>query len=343
MQTQLAKMLGSGNYEEASSLLCDQLKSASIINPSDPKTWGNLADQIWRKIRDNKGNDEAVLFWEEMLAFFQNEIEPIWGEVHKGHIYFRLGFCSAYKDGEKTITYFELAQEEERRTQAAIHPNQPTKVKSQCKLLSSYVALSILKRIKIWDKLQGKGRQFFITNFLDAFDAAISDSTKPKQEVHAAIRKLVKNNRTTYNLAKELYEELLQVSKLKQNHSTLFTTGAILEIVLYGHLKHQHRINALRDKKKIEDATLGQLISLSKEISIFPNDSIQATIELIAHLRNRIHAGNTLETKYPLTPQAAMTLKILMENTICEWASSERKDYPPIIELPAVTHTTVAR
>ncbi len=111
--TVLKDLLNSGKFEEARLLLQRYLSSGELIDPRLDSMWARIADEIGYGIQKSVGWDEAIRYWESLLEFFLNSLEPSWGHCHKGHIYFRLGFSSLRKNFDRARNYFESAYKED--------------------------------------------------------------------------------------------------------------------------------------------------------------------------------------------------------------------------------------
>ena len=116
-KTALEVLLAERNFEEAKRLLQRIILEGELVSPRTDEYWAPLADIIAHGIGTSEGVDSIVPFWESMHGFFLNEVEPVWGRAHKGHIHFRLGFATAKHDLNRAKAEFAAAYEEDVRSE----------------------------------------------------------------------------------------------------------------------------------------------------------------------------------------------------------------------------------
>jgi len=95
---------------------------------------------------NNCGIDATIPFWEALLKFFIEQIEPIWGHAHKGHIYFRLGLHVGRHDLARACSYLTNAREEDSIFQRQKGGTEQ-EIIARTQQSSSHVALAILEGI----------------------------------------------------------------------------------------------------------------------------------------------------------------------------------------------------
>ncbi|UCF98346.1 MAG: hypothetical protein JSV89_02140 [Spirochaetaceae bacterium] len=81
------------DFAGASQLLQIALQQAEIINPKQDKTWAPPADHLGYAILEAQGLREYQKYCEKILSVFEEVLERDWGHIHRGHIYFHLGFA----------------------------------------------------------------------------------------------------------------------------------------------------------------------------------------------------------------------------------------------------------
>ena len=322
--TVLGEMLDQKQWGEAVSLLRKHLKGAEILNPADDGSWALYADQISSQIRTQRGQSEAIKFWEGLLEFFTKKLEPEWGHLHKGHILFRLGCTTLADDVGKGKQYTEEALAEDRIREQTRARGAPIDVDKAVSDYSAYVLLCIIERIEqeLFDTMQER-QKFFGELLSDAFDAAINRQTVGSIWVQGALQKLVPKEGIEQTL--EIRKELDQVSSRLLPISTVSLAGALLESVLLGVLYHRDGVTTVKTGKGTYDilhVELGKLWGEADKRNIFPSDSVRATCKLIHLFRNRLHPGNELRQLYRLSPRVAQTLKILLDLWMIDWSKS---------------------
>ncbi len=320
MQTRLETLIGKRDFDRARGLLECQLSAGEILDPRTDQEWTPVADLIAAHISAEEGLDATVEYWEALLRFFVEVIEPEWGHSHKGHIYFRLGLLEARRDLIAARQRLEEARAEDnilRRSQASSE-EEAARLAMQS---SSYVALALLERIDDEDFSSAHERSQFMDNlFGTSFDAAISGGIVNPQLVNTALKKLLPAS--AYEPTVTLHDELTAASAAGLSFSTVSLTGTVLESVLVNILHSNmdiQRLSLSNDKETLK-AELGPLLKESRFLELFPSSSIEAGFRLVHIFRNRLHPGNELQQKHKLTMRVAMTVKILFELLLIDWA-----------------------
>lgn len=326
MQTSLAQLLNAGKFDEARRLLEEQLASGVLLDPRTDKVWARIADGIAGEIERSSDRHAFVGFWEALLDFFVNSIEPAWGHTHKGHIYFRLGFAHARADFEGARRNFELAYAED-LLQARTRGGTQEEIKRRSYEYSAYVALCILERIDDSDFDTAADRHTFVDSlFGPSFDAAILEAQVDASAVQSALTVIVPAK--GLRMVEERFDELRGAASLNLPFSTVSLMGTLLEAILLAVLYHGKGVKTLSNGKDILLAQLGPLLCEAMLQSVFPTTGVQAACRLIHIFRNRLHPGNELRQTYPLVPRVARTLRILFERALLEWGAA-RSPTPP--------------
>ncbi len=104
MQTQFQELLAAAKFEEATALLRSELLSDRFIDPRSNYHWPTFADELARTLGNKRGENAVTEFWDGLASFLQKQIEPKWGHVHKGYVYFRLGLnVAAFKERKEQL------------------------------------------------------------------------------------------------------------------------------------------------------------------------------------------------------------------------------------------------
>lgn len=313
----LNELLNNNKFNEATSLLKDHLIKAEIIDPSNDASWAPYADQISFKILSDKGQDAFNTFWDELLKFFENNLEPTWGHLHKGHILFRLGLAKLIDDVANAKMYLEKALDEDRLLEKKRAGAKIIDIEKAVRKYSSYVMLCIIERIEDEHFDSDTEKQKFFQELVSpSFDAAIMGQEVKPELVRESLRHIVPQQALEQTL--EARRELDMVYAQRLQTATVSLAGAFLENILLGILYHQLSLRTVQ-RKDILKVELGPLLKEAIEREVFPSDSIKATCQIIHIFRNRLHPGNELRQKYKLTSRVVATLKILLDLVLVDW------------------------
>lgn len=333
MKTRLRSLLEKDEFDEAASLLKSGLKNAQLINPRDEHTWRDYADQIAARMQERVDRSTAIAFWEDLLRFFINDLEPAWGHLHKGRILFRLGWVNlpdSVPDGKK---YLEKALEEAKtfwQKEAAEGTIDVQDIEKAVAESSSYVTLCIIERIKDEDFDSPADKQTFFEQLLSrAFDRAIFLREVEAVLVEKALQKILPREAIEKLKPVEMKNQLDRAASNGLAVAIVSLAGAVLESILLGVLYFDKGIRDIevkrgkqKRKKDILEVPLGPLLKEARDRSVFPSDSVYASCKFIHIFRNRLHPGNEFCSKYKLTPRVATTLKILLDLSIVDWGNA---------------------
>lgn len=317
----LDELLNNNKFNEAASLLKDHLAKAEIINPRNDKLWAPYADLISSKILEIKGKNAFYTSWNELLKFFENELEPTWGHLHKGHIFFKLSLAKIIDDVDKAKTFLEKALDEDRLLEMEIARGETDIVEKALGEKSSYVMLCIIERVEDEHFGSDAEKQKFFQQLLSpSFDTAIFGKRVHPEAIIEFIKLIVPEQmrEQTYRTKRELdivYAQRLEIA-------TVSLLGVFLENILLSILYHWQGLRAVQVKNKSKDileVELGLLLKEAITQAVFPSDSIKATCQIIHFFRNRLHPGNELRQKYKLTARVVSTLKNLFDLALFHW------------------------
>lgn len=323
METKLFQLMQQKKFVPAVNVLKEELIAGNVIDPRFNSIWASFADKILAAANPEHDLHFELSYWYNWLNFFLNIIEPKWGQAHKGHINFRLGFSHAQSDEKLAIINFKLALKENEIYSIQYLGYKGDQIKEYCREQSSYVALCLLERMDLLEFQNNEERRTFISQiFSEAFDRAIQNTFPDPLELLNSIQTLITDS-ATLDHCKQVYQELHTVSGARLTYATVSSAGSILETILYDALQGIEICD--KQGNVIKRPTLGVLFKVASEHNVFPNDKIKASCRLISYLRNRIHSKNTLRAEYPLTPRASLTIKTLLELSIIEWANINRQ------------------
>ena len=256
---------------------------------------------------------------------FEEDLEPTWGHLHKGHILFRLGLAKLVDDVANAKVYLEKALDEDRLLEKKRGGGKTIDVEKAVRKYSSYVMLCIIERIEDEHFDSDTEKQNFFQELVPlSFDAAIKGQEVKPDLVQESIKHILPQQALEQTL--EAKRELDIVYAQRLEIAIVSLAGAFLENILLGILYHQLSLRTVQ-RKDILEVELGPLLKEAIGRAVFPSDSIKATCQIIHIFRNRLHPGNELRQKYKLTPRVVATLKILLDLALVEWARriSEKK------------------
>jgi hypothetical protein len=317
MQSQLVTLLQGQRFDEARTLLQKHLASGELFDPRTDRQWAPIADGIAAIVSDVSGPDATIPFWEALLDFFTNSIEPVWGHAHKGHIYFRLANAVARHDLARTISLFQAAYQEDILLETASGDSHE-EIMQRSQHYSAYVALAILERITDGDFATPHDKALFYDNlFGPSFDAAMTGDTVRPELVQDALAAIVPPQ--AFAACQSLYEELHKAATLAMPFATVSLTGTVLESLLLGKMHYGMGMTTLSNGRSILHVELGPLLQAAMHQGVFPTSAIQAAAQLVHIFRNRLHPGNESRQTYTLTPRVSNTLKVFFELALLEW------------------------
>jgi len=325
IDVQIQNKLKIKKYEEATEILYNYLKEINLNSETGYVAWQTFADKISYTIKKDMGDDEFIRFWEQLLDYFQNELQQHYkSELHKGMIYFRLAFISLKGDFNKAWAYFKKAQEEIIRWEHE-HGKNIDEAKKFAMTQSSYVALCFLETIKVSSITDIFEIDRFVKNIFPlAFDSAIMNRVVSPEQVQNAMRKLV--NQHDFDDILKIKNELDKVSMNGLPISSIALSGSLIESIILSILKSKHNVTSImigNRSKHINDVELGILYCKGCSKNIFPNDTIRLCIKLIQYFRNRIHPGHEIfKRKYRTTPSVGRTIRNLVDIILIEWAKN---------------------
>lgn len=319
--TEFNSFVSTGKFDEARQLLQDELASGRLLDPRSDAYWTTFADRLAR-VHGERSEDDVISFWQAMLTFFLNSIEPTWGQAHKGHIYFRLGVALLPRDLTRGKAELVKAYEEDRALEAA-KGGTADEIRERSRQYSAYVALAILERIEEEEFPNQSDKERFIKRFLQSFDIALAGAILKPARIRQALKAIAPDQALAS--CESLYRELHEVTRLKLPFAMVSLTGTLLESLILADLYYRGSIAIVGHGKKAKDilkADLGDLLQEATERSVFPAESVKVAFELVRLFRNRLHPGNEIAQTYKLVPRVAWTIRVFFEHALVDWSNS---------------------
>jgi len=326
--TDIMTNIKEGKFEAATQILKSELLSARFLDPREDHEWGRYAKAISTCIQLKQGPEKSVLYWKDLAAFFTNDLEPIWGRIHKGTIYFNEGLSLAPQSIDEAKNSFERAKNEDIYT---LHERgiSKTDAEQEAMQLYAYPMLTILswaaddtsfyvdqkfctvqERIDFWTKLLGP-----------SFDAQWRGERVGHEHVEQAINNLFPSNEHIQMIWKS-YEDLEEVCKLRREILIVASTGTVLDAILLNWFLKKYPNDNDRQNELMK-MPLGGLLKETKKITNGIPEAVFVAFDLVHQFRNKIHVGNQLRQEYKVTPRVALILRNLLDIAIIEWASGD--------------------
>jgi hypothetical protein len=323
LESKLNALLRNGQFDEAAMLFRHHLAAAEFVDPRDDYSWGPASDGIGYRILDELGAQAFAAYWEDLLTFFQDELEPAWGHLPKGHIFFRLGLAKFAQDVAEAKRHLKEALAEDQIVAETVAGDWGLKVEELVHRFPSYVCLCILERIEARDFESEEDERRFYQGLVPLHLDVIWDRKEVELSlVRRAIGTLVPEPGQALVLAAR--EELQSVSAQELSVATLNLVSGLLEMVLFQVLYHRQRVRAIGEKR-ISQARLGELLNEAIERDVFPTDAVRSTCQLVHILKCALlHAGEETyeyEIDTDLLGLIGLALKILLDSAMVEWAA----------------------
>ncbi|GKS58279.1 hypothetical protein YTPLAS18_18060 [Nitrospira sp.] len=312
IRTEFMSLLSEDRFDAAKEVLQDELNSGRLIDPRLDRHWPELADKLSIEIGSNLGRTAVIRFWEDMLRFFVEVVEPKWGHAHKGHIQFRLGLALLLDDMNRAKKFLEASYQEDK----VLVEEQGAVVAAEVQ--SAYVALALLERIEDREFSTQAEKLGFIGILFEAFDKTIIGEELNSQRVIQALVKIVPPDEQ-FSECVAISHELREALKRELPLAIVLLTGTLLEAVLLSQLLFKRKQETLPGGKDIRRGELGELFAEAEKQGVFPSEAIKAACRLVKLFRNRVHPGNEMLQHYKLTLRVAKTVKGIFEHALLKW------------------------
>jgi hypothetical protein len=310
-------------FVEAGKILKNHIKAAEYVDPRDDYTYGPEMDLLAYAILEEEGPEAFARFHEDFLRFFMEELEPIWGHLHKGHFYMRQGLAYLAIDVSKAYEYFNHGYQEDRLICRDFYDaGQVADGEIRARLSPNYVSLLIIERSKPEYFASSDDRQAYFTGLsrlrMEVFWERHDVELYP---IIAAIKKLTPNSEE---------ENLLQAHKEISNNAALDHTfalpplvSAFLKNLLLNKLYHERNVRNFREKS-IRQAGLLDLVDLAESEHIFPNNSLCAFCQMVSILEKELSLKVEDEYSHEIDPvtekRIGYGLKSLLEKALVDWS-----------------------
>jgi hypothetical protein len=323
LQSRFNDLLNDNRFDEAAALLKGELIRAEFVDPRDDYSWGPASDVLGYRMLGKQGAQGFNTYWRDLLEFFQEELEPRWGHLHKGHLYFRLGLGHLGSDLNLARVYLEEALAEDRLVANAVADDWHTREDILVHRFPSYVTLCILERIRDSYFASEEDRQSYYRGLVSLrFDVIWDRKEVEMSLVHHAIATIVPELGREQALAAR--HELALASAQQLRTATLSLLGSLLEILLANILYYDLDVREI-EGESVQWADLGALLREATRRSVFPSDSIQSTCQLVHILKDELLRPGPQAYRYEVNTNIVeyigYSLKIMLDSALVKWAS----------------------
>jgi len=312
-------------FVEAGLILKEHLKAANYVNPRDDYTYGPEMDLLAYALLEDEGPEAFARIHEEFLQFFIEELEPIWGHLHKGHFYMRQGLAYLAIDTSKAYECFESGYQEDRLIcKDFFDAGQVADGEIRARLSPNYVSLLILERSKPEYFDSPLDQQSYFAGLSPLRMEVFWERHGIEQfPIIAAIKRLTPVSETETLL--QAYQEICNNTGLDHTFALPALVSTFLKRLLLSKLYHQWDVRTFQ-KKSVRQAGLLELVDLAESRQIFPNNSLRSFCQMVAifeiELRLRVDDEYSHEIDPVTEKRIGYGLKSLFEKTLVDWSNS---------------------
>jgi hypothetical protein len=317
-QATLTRFIEERKFPEAASLLQTHIKEAKVIDPRRDDSWGIDADILGYAILEHAGGTAFCTYWQDFLRFFVEELEPVWGHLHKGHIYLRLGIGYLATDLERAAEYLREGLEEDRLVAEQRGRRDPgLDVEETVRDSPAYVTLCTARILDAWSYPSKTFKERFFQDLVPVkFDVIWGPQEVDPRRVERALAKLGGASREQ---ALAAFIELNRVFDQRLSLATMSTLERFLAIVLGdkvpGTSSQPHRWIP---------PSLTELLASAQRGKTFPDSTIAAVFQMTDILIKVFPLLPKAAIPESLTPrvlsQIAVMVKVLVDLALIRWS-----------------------
>jgi hypothetical protein len=309
-------------FFEAGVILKEHIKAAEYVDPRDDYTYGPEMDQLAYAILKEEGPEAFARFHEDFLRFFIEELEPVWGHLHKGHFYLRQGLAYLAIDVSKAYEHFESGYQEDRLIcKDFFDAGQVADGEIRARLSPNYVSLLIIERSKPEYFDSPLDRQAYFTGLSPLRMEVFWERHDVEQfPIIVAIKKLTPDSEIETLL--QAYQEICINAGLDHTFALPPLVSAFLKKMLLSKLYHQRDVRKFREKSA-RQAGLFDLVDLADSEQIFPNISLRSFCQMVTILEKELSLRVDDEYSHEIDPvtekRIGYGLKSLLEKALVDW------------------------
>jgi hypothetical protein len=315
MRATITRLIEEGKSEEAKVLLVRRIRQAEILDPRRDDSWGIESDRIGYATLERQGIEAFRAYWQELLRFFTEELEPAWGHLHKGHIYLRLGIAALAGDLKEAYDYFTRGLGEDRIVAESRRKLDPRlDVEEAVRDSPANVTLCTVQLLERWSFATEESRKRFFRELVPLkFDVIWGPQEVDPRRVERALKGILTRDPDPVLRAKG---ELDRAFDARLPLVTMAGLEVFLRILLIRLLPPSVPLPSLHD-----------LLEQAEAANLFPNVMIRVTLRLAQILTGLFPFATELGVGTSSTArvlqQIAVMLKILVDLALVRW-SEER-------------------
>jgi hypothetical protein len=322
LKSKFISKIDASEFEDAVSVLKQELLNAVYVDPRDDYSWGPESDILGYRILEVEGPAAFNSYWEGLLDFFIDKLEPKWGHLHKGHLYFRLGLGHLAIDLERAKRYIIDALEEDQIVAENYGPQIHEAPIELLHRFPSYVTLVILEMLEeiSWESESSKNA-FYRGLAPLRFDVIWDKKEEEPSAVQHALEILIPES----EIAKifKMKEELDSACAQHQSFSPIILTAAFMEAILFSKMRFDHQ-NEKINGTQLEQVAIDDLLSTAIDEDILPTEVIASTFQMVHWLKNNLLRVGKKSRKYEITDEIPYLIgyasKILLDRSLTAWA-----------------------
>jgi hypothetical protein len=309
-------------FVEAGVILKKHIKAAEYVDPRDDYTYGPEMDLLAYALLKEEGPEAFARFHEDFLRFFIEELEPVWGQLHKGHFYMRQGLAYLAIDISKAYECFKRGYQEDRLIcKNFFEAGKVADGEIRARLSPNYVSLLIIERSKSEYFDSVSDRQAYFAGLSPLRMEVFWERHDVEQfPIIAAIKKVTPVPDTEMLL--QAYKEICNNAGLDHTFALPPLVGAFLKKMLLSKLYHQRDVRKFREKS-VRQAGLFDLVDLAEREHIFPNISLRSFCQMVGILEIELSLRVNDEYSHEIDPvtekRIGYGLKALLEKALVDW------------------------
>jgi hypothetical protein len=311
-------------FGEAAALLKEQIQTAELVDPRRDDSWGIDADILGYAILQREGTGAFRAYWEGLLRFFTEELEPAWGHLHKGHIYLRLGIASLGGAMEEAAAYLEQGLAEDRLVAQERKKRDPElDVEEAVRDSPAYITLCTALLLQRLPFPSAQARAGLFGELVSVkFDVIWGPQEVEPGRTRRALRRILGPapglSPDTVLAAKE---ELDRLFDARLPLATLAMLRTFLALLLYA-----LPVGQLPSEPQDGLPSAERLLALAEKARLFPHPGVATPLRLVAHLARLLPVSERLKLEVELTPrvrsQIVVMLKILVDLALVRWSEA---------------------
>lgn len=311
-------------FPQAADLLKAYLKNAEYVDPRDDYTYGPETDQVAYAMLEEQGPQAFAEFHEDLLHFFQEELEPIWGHLHKGHFYMRLGLAYLASDLSRAYENFEKGYQEDRIIcQKFFEAGQVADGEIRARLSPNYASLLIIERSKLEYFETSTDRQTYFAGLTPLRLEVFWEPHELEQyRVMTALKKLTPEPMIAD--VQSAFQEINQVTGLKMRFALPPLISAFIQKLLLSMFFYQTDLHGFEERRLLGTSLL-ELVKLADGQNLFPKPSISAFFMMAAIMEMEMILKDDANYSHAIDPVTRMRigwgLKVLLEQALVSWAN----------------------